>query len=1688
MAKSSKFGTFGGVFVPSILTILGVIMYLRLPMIVGQAGLWATIGIIVVAHIISVTTGLSVSSIATDKKVEAGGTYYMISRSLGLSIGGTLGLALFVGLSFSVSLYLIGFSESFLGYWGWSTDINNIRFTGTIILLAVTTVTLISTSLAIKTQYFIMVAIVLSLVSIFMGDHDYAPAAVAAIPAAASTVPLMVLFGIFFPAVTGFEAGVSMSGDLKDPKKSIPGGSIMAILVGFVVYLFLTFFFYFTVDAGTLSSDSQVLLKISWIPELVIAGIWGATLSSALGSILGAPRILQATAIDKITPKFFSKGYGPSKEPRNALLLTFLIAEAGILIGELDVIARIVSIFFITTYGFLNISAAFERWSSADFRPDFKIPSWVSIVGALACILVMIQLDFVAMLGATFLLGLIYLLLKRRELTLDSGDAWSGVWASLVKKGLKHLTKDKLHKRNWRPNIIMFSGNPATREYMVEIGKAISGKLGILSAFELIKSDQKMLTKSITNLEEDEDSADYFRHKLPCRDVYEGMDQIARVYGFSGVEPNTILMGWTRQEGNQERFVQLIESFSHERFNTLFLNYHAEKGYGNYKTIDVWWSGAGRNLSLAFSIVRHLTSSLHWSNTTVRILIINEENAQSEDIYKKTTAILNEFRLHAEVQVINNEIDEKETQEIIQAESVETDLVILGIPDKRLKQLDTYFEELNGVVESIGTSLIINASTDFEDHEVIEPKKPAKQQEDLLTASLTLDEMEAFTYPELTNTLRLVDTNGQKVVDLFYFKTLHKIFQDHIEVTNTLLDRTQKIGTDLAELRDIPELLKRKKAIEKLKSDTLFKLKAVVTKELRDQVLITHHEKLKEGIRWYMQRLRADFKKYPRKLKVAFQDEAFTHNPEDAFGLASLKRWKKFKHYFVGKPITVTIPYREVARHYQLHSRLVFFDRLLTRFQQEEEIFYKNLRKTGGAITSLLEEVERKIYSEEAWDTADLLAELEQSLVLKKEELLHISTRYHNRLRVEFRRNVESMGHDMEQLQVGKRLAKRTRGSKYYDKVASSITDFSDEYLLATRTLLNMISMELAVNSTRNRQEAILEDFHTKISQSLKNNYLKKLDQVVEKLGNKKEENLGALKVELDFDAELYESVEEHLAKMIMLTEEMPESVEVYALQSAQGEEPETISIPVSRMAEYFFKSRYDTPVEDAFEQFIEALKRSVFTAQDAISLAQFNSENEKENDEMSVKEIVETCKLKLETEAKQVEEYLTAFKESSEEALDNVFDPLSSVKIQESAMDFSSGLISYQGKQVLTGAGALFGKASKSIQKLITTLSYSRSETILMSRKLDKSSQLISVNSKLLDLKDKLNPNASTIQHLPQYYVSLFSGKSNIGKDFWVKRKTEEEAFKKAVKRYKSGFGGGIMLLGDRNSGKTAFAKHITQALFKVKNVYSIFPPIAGTTSTTTFREIFAKALQQKGDLRQMVHRLPADSVIIINDLELFWERSEEGMEIVKRLEELIDELGRRVLFVVNMNPHAYRLMNQLTSLGDRFIELIPLKAFSAEEIQALILKRHKSSGLAFGYHEGAGQLNEVQMASLFNSYFNYSNGNPGTALNGWLSRIKKVNKGYIEVTRPEYPSLDNLKQLDAEWDMLLVEFILHKRLTTNKICQITGWTKSKAKAVVLAMLRAGLIIEKSSSVYHLDPFIQPFIVDALKDKELLK
>ena len=309
MTKKKKFGAFAGVFTPSILTILGVIMYMRLGWVIGNAGLFGAITIILIAHVIAVTTGLSISSVATDKKIGAGGVYYVLSRSMGIPIGGSIGIALFVGTAFSIALYLIGFAESINGYFDFGMTINDFRLTGTIALVALTVLALISTSVALKAQFVILAAIVISIISIAFGTSEYVPETVQLF-SNKDSVSLEIVFAVFFPAVTGFTAGIAMSGDLEDPKKSIPTGTLAAIGVGLIVYLSLAVFIALNVNTDVLKSDYNFLMKMALFAPAVVAGIWGATLSSALGGILGGPRILQAMSMDKVTPRLFGKGRG----------------------------------------------------------------------------------------------------------------------------------------------------------------------------------------------------------------------------------------------------------------------------------------------------------------------------------------------------------------------------------------------------------------------------------------------------------------------------------------------------------------------------------------------------------------------------------------------------------------------------------------------------------------------------------------------------------------------------------------------------------------------------------------------------------------------------------------------------------------------------------------------------------------------------------------------------------------------------------------------------------------------------------------------------------------------------------------------------------------------------------------------------------------------------------------------------------------------------------------------------------------------------------------------------------------------------------------------------------------------------------------------------------------------------------
>jgi solute carrier family 12 (sodium/potassium/chloride transporter), member 2 len=425
--KKKTFGTFAGVFTPTTLTILGVIMYIRQPWIVGNAGVLGALVIVLLSVAITLTTALSLSSITTNVRIGSGGAFSLISQSLGLEIGGAIGIPFYFAQAIAVAMYIFGFRE---GLQTLTPDINPFILDISIFSL-VMIIAFISTSFAFKIQYVILGVIVLSLISVygslFVNDLNYNVEWFGKYPGSVENnfngSSFWVVFAVFFPAVTGVMAGANMSGDLTNPRKSIPLGTLSSVVITTIIYLSLIFVAAVIATPDELARNYNVFIDKSFFKPIVLAGLLGATLSSALGSFVGAPRILLALGEKRILPKSSMLAKLSKRgEPVNAMLITAVIVLIGISLRDLNTIAPILTMFFMITYAMVNVVALVEQTLGLpSYRPTLKIPTIVPAIGALGSISIMFVMNvFVALFSLVFIV-LFYLYLVKMNIKSAAG-------------------------------------------------------------------------------------------------------------------------------------------------------------------------------------------------------------------------------------------------------------------------------------------------------------------------------------------------------------------------------------------------------------------------------------------------------------------------------------------------------------------------------------------------------------------------------------------------------------------------------------------------------------------------------------------------------------------------------------------------------------------------------------------------------------------------------------------------------------------------------------------------------------------------------------------------------------------------------------------------------------------------------------------------------------------------------------------------------------------------------------------------------------------------------------------------------------------------------------------------------------------------------------------------------------------
>ncbi len=737
--QTGRFGTFGGVFTPSVLTILGVVMYMRFGWVVGNQGLIGAMIVVLVAHLISIATGLSVASIATNRTVGAGGAYYMISRSLGAPAGAAIGIPLFLGQALGVTFYIVGFTESLAAIFPWLSmapipGLTYEKIVGTLVCIGLTVLSIKSAELAIKIQFFVMITIAISLVSFFMGSGENPPAEIAwTNPEGKSFVEV---FAVFFPAVTGIMAGVSMSGDLKDPRTAIPRGTLSAVLVCMVIYLAIPYFLVRNASLEELSTDLNIVWKISAFPSMIFLGVWAATLSSALASVLTAPRTLQALAQDGHMPGIFGRGFGKNQEPVAGLLLTFALAETGVILGDLDAIAPVLTMFFLVTYGFTNLACGLERWAaSPSFRPDFKVPASISMFGAIACFYVMSIIDMPAMFASLAICGGIYAWTQRRVLGTTYGDARHGIWSALVRSSLHHLREAEFHPLNWRPNLLILGGNPDRRTYLLKLGSAIVQERGIVTYAHLLKGKvedhaqhRKDLIKGV-GAHIYEDFPNVFYRVDIVDDVYRGIVTTAQAYGMGNLECNSVMMGWPRKKERQLAFVQMLEDLARLDRSVLIVHHKGTQTLGNANNnrkrrqrpeIHIWWGGLARNGGLMLLLAFLLTADQTLRNARVRLMTVVNTEGEEREASAAVERIISSARLQARARVIRR--GDRKIADIMSEESSGADLAILGFkpPEHATEEeADVFFERMNAMLAVLPTTVMVNSARDFETEPVL---------------------------------------------------------------------------------------------------------------------------------------------------------------------------------------------------------------------------------------------------------------------------------------------------------------------------------------------------------------------------------------------------------------------------------------------------------------------------------------------------------------------------------------------------------------------------------------------------------------------------------------------------------------------------------------------------------------------------------------------------------------------------------------------------------------------------------------------------------------------------------------------------------------------------------------------------------------------------------------------------------
>lgn len=730
MANIKKFGT-APVFFTAISTILGAILFLRFGYAVGSVGFWGVILIILLGHLVTIPTALAISEIATNKRVEGGGEYFIISRSFGLNIGATIGIALYLSQAISVAFYIIAFTEAFDFLFKYIAQHYEIILPRQAISIPATILLALlilnkGANLGVKALYFVVAILAVTIILFFAGQTAHAEVSSFSLENAQlrNMKDFFLVFAIIFPAFTGMTAGVGLSGDLKDPGKSIPLGTTLATVSGMVIYFFIAYKLANSATAYELVNNQFVMGKVAiWGMVVIPLGLAASTISSALGSVMVAPRTLQALAVDRSFPtksinRWLSRSRQKDGEPINASIVTFIIALFFVALGNVDAVAEIISMFFMITYGSLCLISFLNHFgSSPSYRPSFKSKWYVSLIGFIASIWIMFKINSLYTIIALSLMTILYIYINSIH---KNRKGLASLFANTIfqiNRNLQlYLQKKKIRKSSgeWRPSAICISNSSFERDNAFKLLNWISYKYGFGTYLHKIdgyysKSTYIQSNKELSRLIRNMDTDNYvYIDTLISPSYTSAIAQAIQIPGIAGMENNMVIFEFDKE--NPKDLTNIIDNFNLVNSGSFDIGILAasRKPWLFKNGIHVWIKTTDEenaNLMILLSFI--IQGHPDWARGNIKIFDICKKN-EYEDVKKSMKDLVISGRLpitQRNIEIIVQE-ENMSSKEIINTHSSNTGLVIIGFREESVKHKG---EEIFTGFDDLGNILFINS-------------------------------------------------------------------------------------------------------------------------------------------------------------------------------------------------------------------------------------------------------------------------------------------------------------------------------------------------------------------------------------------------------------------------------------------------------------------------------------------------------------------------------------------------------------------------------------------------------------------------------------------------------------------------------------------------------------------------------------------------------------------------------------------------------------------------------------------------------------------------------------------------------------------------------------------------------------------------------------------------------------------